>query len=280
MIHFLHTFSPTAILFSFGSLAIHWYGLFLVLAMIAAMLVAIYLGQKYNIKKDDIFDLSFYLILGGLLGARIYDIFLELPYYIQHPWQTLKIWEGGLAIHGGIIAGLIILVIFAKRKKINFWTLTAIITPALALGQAIGRWGNYFNQELYGLPTNLPWGIPIDTLNRPVEFIGEKYFQPTFLYESLGSLLIFLALLIINWTLLKNKESSRKINGGLSILPLAFYVILYSILRFCLEFIRIDAAPNVWGWRWPQIISLALIFFILILIFYKTCISDKKNLLK
>jgi len=276
MINFLHTFEPNPILLSFGFIQIHWYGLILVVAMLSAMFIANRLGTKQGLKKDSIFDLSFYLILGGLAGARIYDIFLELPYYLSHPAQMLKIWEGGLAIHGAIIIGFLILVLFARKNKLNFWQIGMIIAPALALGQAIGRWGNYFNQELFGLPTSLRWGIPININNRPAEFILDKYFQPTFLYESLGCLIIFFFLLVI----IKFIEKKIKKNNKLIILPLTFYVISYSILRFFLEFIKIDTTPILGGLRWPQITSLALILIFLILIFYKTCSSKEKNLLK
>ncbi len=258
MINFLHSFLPQSELLTLGSITIYWYGLFMVLAMILGLLVAIMLGKRYGISQEKIIDLSFYLILGGLLGARIYEIFLNLPYYLTAPLEMLKIWRGGLAIHGAILGGLIALWLFWKKNRtINFWKLGAIAVPALALGQALGRWGNYFNQELFGLPTALPWGIPINIINRPNEFISAEYFHPTFLYESIGSLLIFGLLIYCHYLITKRPE--MKINYFRS--TVMVYVLLYSALRFLLEYIRIDETA-MWGAvRWPQIISL---FFILI----------------
>ena len=216
-------------------------------------MLILFLAKRFKIETDKIWDLSFYLVLFGIIGARIYEIFLEFPYYFNHPVQIIKIWEGGLAIHGAIIAGVITLIIFIKKNKLSFWPLMAIITPGLALGQAVGRFGNWFNQELFGWPTNLPWGIPIDLKNRPLEFIDQLFFHPTFLYESLGSIFIFIFIFIL---LLRQKENlNKKIAMRIS----AYYLAFYSILRFSLEFIRIDYAPVLLGLRAPQIISLFLI---------------------
>lgn len=268
MINFLHNFNPSPIIFNIGPLSLRWYGLFIVLGITAALLTSFYLAKKYyQIKKDLIFDLAFWLIIGGLIGARIYEVLLFLPYYINNPEQILAVWNGGMAIHGSIIAGIVIIYIFAKKQKINFFKLTALIVPGLALGQAIGRWGNYFNQEIFGKPTNLPWGIPIDIINRPVDFINVKFFHPTFLYESLGSLLIFFILLILTIIIFRRDLNPKKYYY---ILLTLLYMVLYSMLRFFLEFMRLDPTPEFLGMRWPQIISLAIIIFsFLILIFYR-----------
>ena len=254
MINFLHSFQPSPILWHIESVNIHWYGLCLVLGMLAALLVASILARYYKISKDTVFDLAFWLISGGLIGARLYEVLLELPYYIAHPWQIPAVWQGGLAIHGAIIAGILIIWLFSRRRKINFLKYSALLVPGLALGQAIGRWGNYFNQELFGRPTNLPWGIPININYRPATYITSGYFHPTFLYESLGCFLIFLILLFFNlWAIKRNKLSRR-----FYVWSLGLYMILYSILRFSLEFIKIDTTPYIFGMRWPQIISLII----------------------
>ena len=254
MISFLHSFNPSAVIFGIGPLHMHWYGLCLVSGMLAALAVSFWLASYYDIRRDDIFDLSFWLIIGGLAGARLYDVILELPYYIAHPWQILAIWQGGLAIHGAILAGLIIILAFARRKGIDFFKMSSLLVPGVALGQAIGRWGNYFNQELFGRPTSLPWGIPIDIMNRPTAYITESYFHPTFLYESLGCLAIFILLAFLNlWAIRKNRLSRR-----FYVWSLGLYMILYSVLRFSLEYIKIDATPYFLGMRWPQIASLLL----------------------
>jgi len=265
MISFFHTFHPQAIIFSWGIIEIHWYGLTMVAGMIAALITAYKLTKYYHLETETIFDLSFWLIIGGLIGARIYDDLLQLPYYIQHPLQSIEIWKGGLAIHGGIIAGLLIIYWFAKKKNINFWKLSAIFVPGLALAQAIGRWGNYFNQEIFGLPTKLPWGIPIDLVNRPAAYLNNLYFQPTFLYASLGCFIIFLVLIMLNIWAIKN----RRLNRNFFINSIAIYLILYSLLRFLLEFIRLDPAPIVFGLRWPQDISLLIMVLAISLIYLK-----------
>lgn len=254
---------PTSIIFKIGPLSLRWYGLFMSLAIVAALFVSFYIGKKYlKINKELIFDLAFWLILNGLLGARIYDVFLQLPYYLNHPLQIVQVWKGGLAIHGAIIAGLITIFFFARKHKIEFFKLSALIVPGLALGQAIGRFGNYFNQELFGLPTTLPWGIPISTTFRPLAYLNENYFHPTFLYESLGSLLIFLILILSYRYFAKNK----KINSYFCTWITVLYMILYSVLRFSLEFIRIDFSPEFLNLRWPQIISIIIVIVSILII--------------
>lgn len=264
MLSFWPNFYPQPILFSFGPIHIYWYGLIMVLAITAGLGVTLKLAKNYNLKAENIFDLGFWLIIGGLIGARLYDVGLNLPYYLTRPLDIIKIWQGGLAIHGAIIAGLIVIWVFAIRLKINFWKLSSLIVPGLALGQTIGRWGNYFNQELFGQPTNLPWGLPIAALNRPTTYANSQLFHPTFLYESLLCFFIFLILAAMNARAIKKNY----LNSRFFIWSTASYVILYSIVRFMLEFIKIDVTPQIIGLRWPQIISLLLIISsLLILIF-------------
>ena len=261
MFSLLHNFLPQPIFLNLGLITIRWYGLFIVLGIISALAIILLLAKRFKIKSDTIWDLSFYLVLFGIIGARVYEIFLEFPYYSSHPDQIIKIWEGGLAIHGAIIAGAITLFIFIKKNKLNFWPFLAILTPGLAIGQAIGRLGNWFNQELFGLPTNLPWGIPISPENRPLEFINQSFFNPTFLYESLGLILICSLLFTILWR--QKNNLSQKIAMRVS----AYYLALSSILRFSLEFIKVDTTPILFGLRWPQIIS--LLFLVIAIIIYK-----------
>ena len=259
MFNFLHTFNPSPILFSFGQINIYWYGFFILLATLAALAVSLYLAKLYDIKTDIIIDLAFWLIIGGLIGARLYDVFLELPYFLANPLDIFKIWQGGLAIHGGILGGAIALWLFTKKHHYNFWQLAGIIVTGLPLAQAIGRFGNYFNQELFGYPTDLAWGIPIDIVHRSWQYFDYNYFHPAFLYESIGNLIIFLILFILHYLYIKK----NKTNAFYFVL-LALYFLLYSSLRFLLEFIRIDATPVIFGLRFPQIMSLIIILFCLI----------------
>ncbi|MFA6428222.1 MAG: prolipoprotein diacylglyceryl transferase [Candidatus Buchananbacteria bacterium] len=248
MISWLHHYSPERIIFSLGPINFYWYGLILVLAILAGLAVVIKFGKKINLKLEQILDLAFYLVLGGLVGARIWEVLLVNPgYYLNQPLEIFKIWQGGLAIHGALVAGLITVVVYCKKQQLNFWLTADVLVLGVTLGQAIGRWGNYFNQELFGYPTNLPWGIFIAPANRPELFLDFKYFQPTFLYESLGSLII-LGLLI--WQFKKIQRPG---------LILAEYLMLYSALRFSLEFIRLDPEMVWWGLRLPQWISLLVI---------------------
>lgn len=274
MISLLHSFYPQPIIYSFGLISLRWYGLIMSLALLVAITCTLYINKRYfKFNKDKVFDLAFWLIIFGLVGARLYDVLLQLPFYLQYPEQIIQIWKGGLAIHGGIIGGAIYLFFFSKKNKLDFIELAALLTPGLALGQAIGRWGNYFNQELFGKPTSLPWGIPIAAENRPDAFLNQTYFHPTFLYESLGCLLIFFLLLFFLRFIKTKRSSIKKQNFWLVII----YVISYSLLRFLLEFIRIDDTPTI-GWlRWPQIISLlAIIGSILIIIIYDKNAVTKK----
>ena len=263
MINFLHNFTPQPILFSIGQIHIYWYGLFMVTGIIIALIINLKLAEYYNINKEIIYDLSFWLIIWGVIGARIYDVILELPYYANNPLNVFKIWQGGLAIHGAIIAGLLTVYFYCKKLDVNFWKITSIIVPGLALAQAIGRWGNYFNQELFGKPTSLPWGIPIEILNRPIDHMGNQFFHPTFLYESLGNFAIFIILISIHLLVIK-RRTSEKINNHYTLTLL--YLVLYSILRFSLEFIRIDYTPTFFNLRTPQIISSIIIIACIILL--------------
>ncbi|MDD4902750.1 MAG: prolipoprotein diacylglyceryl transferase [Patescibacteria group bacterium] len=260
MFNFLHTFSPTPILVAFGPLRVYWYGLFVVLGILAALTLSLKLAKKFGLSPNKIFDLSFWMIIAGIVGARVYHVLLEWNYYSQDYWSILKVWQGGLAIHGGLIGGLLVLIYFCWKEKVNFWLLAAVFAPGIALGQAIGRWGNYFNQELFGKPTNLPWGIPIDFMSRPDRYLSSDYFHPTFLYESLGDLVIFAILIFIVAKFLQKKWSNYKI-------IFLTYLILYSALRFSTEFLRTDTTAYFFGYRWPQVISLIIIAVSIIFLF-------------
>jgi phosphatidylglycerol:prolipoprotein diacylglycerol transferase len=277
MFNLLHSFEPQPIMFSLGPLQIHWYGLCLVLAISAGFFVFYKLARAGGLESDLIFDLGFWATLGGLLGARIYEIFLDSDYYFSNPAAMVKVWEGGLAIHGALLGGGLAVYIFLRKHKkslalgnFKWLALADWMVPAVALGQAVGRFGNYFNQELFGLPTDLPWGIPIAIMSRPSGYESFTYFHPTFLYESLGNLLIFGILLFI-W---KKRPQLGMLSG--------IYAIAYGCLRFSLEFIKIDATPMLWGLRWPQIASLILVILGILLLIYshihaKTDLADHEK---
>jgi phosphatidylglycerol:prolipoprotein diacylglycerol transferase len=255
--NWLHNFQPNPVFLQIGFVKIHWYGLLIAIGAILGFLTVLFLAKKYNLKKETIYDLSFYLIIFGLIGDRLYYVFYAWEYYSKNLLDIFKIWQGGLAIHGAMIAGLLVIYIYGKRKKINPWLLTDLMIVALALAMAFGRWGNYFNQELFGRPTDLPWGIPITPDKRPTDFINNNFFHPTFIYESLWNLIIFT--ILFYWhkiRLNKNNPEQIKGYGNLTLV----YFILYSLGRVLNEFLRIDYSPYFLGVRWAQLMSLIIIF--------------------
>jgi len=311
MFNFLHTFLPNSILINVGPITVYWYGLFMVLALTAGLLVSLQIAKQRSISKDMVYDLFFYLVLFGFLGARLFYILYNFNYFWQNPLDVFKIWQGGIAIHGALIFGVLVLLWFARNlalQKIKrsdktsskqqysngnriamlsdstllhqsprndiknwFWKLAAIIAPGVVLGQAIGRWGNYFNQELFGLPTALPWGIPISLANRPPEFEMFEYFHPTFLYESIGNFIIFIILLAMHWRV--NRKTEHIINNtdnDASYAKIAIsYLLLYSVLRFFIEFLRIDkTAGSIFGVRMTQSLSFLVIIACVGYLFY------------
>lgn len=256
---FLHNFNPQPIIFTLGPLTVRWYGLLIALALLACILIAVRLGEKRNLPANQIYDLTFWLAVGGIAGARLYDVFfIAWDYYGRNPLDILKIWQGGLAIHGAVLGGLITLLIALRAKKISLWPTLDIAAVVLPLGQAIGRWGNYFNQELFGRPTSLPWGIPIDNANRPLKYLDQQYFHPTFLYESLLNFSLFLVLFLL---------FKKKTRPG--VLP-CLYFIGYGIIRIITEFIRIDETTLIFGIRLPQAVSAAVIIIALMLLIFFT----------
>ena len=235
------------VLLQLGPVAIRWYGLFLAAGAIAGFFYAQWIEKRLGGKI--VKELFLPLVLFGLLGARLYHVVNELPFYLAHPAMIPAIWHGGLAIHGSIIADALYLWHYSSRKRVSFLRLADILMPSLLLGQAIGRWGNFFNQELFGRPTSLPWGIFIEPANRPETFGAFTHFHPTFLYESLWNL--FIAALIALWI----KKRPTKKSG----IVFAFSLIGSGIGRIFTELLRIDAVPIVSGIRLPLIIS-AVIF--------------------
>lgn len=236
-----------------GSLTIHWYGLTMAVGMLAGIAVVRRLARQRGINPSAVYDLAFWVIIGALIGARIYAVLLFLPYYLQYPQDILAIWRGGLAIHGAMIGGAVTLWVYSARRRelggtpnLRFLTWADLCVVGLAVGQAIGRWGNYFNQELYGRPTRLLWGIPIAPEHRLAGFEGFTYFHPTFLYESFLNLILAAILAALY-------QSKRLAGGGV----LGAYFMGYAAIRLLMETLRIDDTPMLWGIRWPMLVSFA-----------------------
>ena len=232
--------SPGEEIFQIGFLRLKWYGLLIATAVLIGVNLSMRLAKSRQIDPELVADLSIWLVLGAIPCARLYYVAFEWQTYARNPEQIIKIWEGGIAIYGAIIGGSIAAIIFAKVKQVSFWQLADIVAPSLALGQAIGRWGNFFNSEAYGSRTDLPWKLYI-----PKE---RDYFHPTFLYESLWNLLVFGILI---WLFIDNTRHHRLKTGSLFLV----YLIAYGIGRFAIEGLRTD---SLWlgGVRISQMVSL------------------------
>jgi phosphatidylglycerol:prolipoprotein diacylglycerol transferase len=202
--------------------------------MLCAILIGQYIAmkrkEKYGATEDHVYDLIMYAVLFGLIGARLFHVAYEYQYYLQNISEIPQVWQGGLAIHGGIVFGALVIYIYSKIHKLSFLKLLDLFTPSILLGQIIGRFGNYFNQEAFGTPTSLPWGIYIRPEHRPIEFINFEAFHPTFFYEGLWNAVVLLLVLRIE-KIYKPKP------GTLA----GIYLICYSIGRSIVEIIRIDA---------------------------------------
>ena len=215
-----------------GFIQIYWYSIFIFLGMLVACLLIYREAKKRNIPDDFLVDLIFNTLIFGIIGARLYYVAFNLNYYLANPIEIFEIWNGGLAIHGGIFAGLLTVLFYCKSKKVNVMHILDIIVVGIIIGQAIGRWGNFFNQEAYGAVTTLEAlrAQPIPTFVINGMYILGAYRQPTFFYESIGCLIGFIVLLILR----ANKSLKR---GTLT----ATYLIWYGFLRFFIEGMRSDS---------------------------------------
>ena len=211
-------FTPNPVAFTVFGIDIRWYAIIICTGMILASLIIYRRAPKYGIDSENILDVLLCSIPAGIVGARVWYVVCNLHYYDSF-LEMINIRSGGLAIHGGLIFGLTTAAIVCKVKKINIPDVLDLAVPCIALGQAIGRWGNYFNSEAYGSPTDLPWAITID---------GVKV-HPTFLYESLWCLMLFF---LLSWIL-----GRRKFKGQI----VCLYAALYSLERFFVEQLRTDS---------------------------------------
>ena len=240
--------SPGEEIFRLGSFRLKWYGVLIATAVLIGVNLSMRLAKSRDIDPEAIADLAIWLVLGAIPSARLYYVAFEWQTYSQHPEQIIKIWEGGIAIHGAIIGGSIAAIIFAKLKQLSFWQLADVVAPSVALGQTIGRWGNFFNSEAFGRPTDLPWKLYIPKDRRPFEYINFDYFHPTFLYESIWNLGVFG---ILMFTFLRFPKLRT---GTITMI----YAIAYSLGRFWIEGLRTDSLM-VGSLRTAQMISLGLI---------------------
>lgn len=244
--------------FDLGIIQVYWYSIFIFLAILAACIVIYLESKKRKIEEEFIVNLAFNVIIFGIIGARLYYVLFNLDYYMSNPIEILEIWNGGLAIHGGILVGALFTMYYCKKHKVETLKIFDIIVVGLIIGQAIGRWGNFFNQEAYGAITTVAklksLGIPEFVING-MYILGE-YRQPTFFYESIWNFFGFIALLIIRrYPYLKTGQLS------------GIYLIWYSIIRFITEGMRTDSLM-LGSFKIAQIISVILLVVGIILFSY------------
>jgi len=227
------------------------------LGVIAAVWLMAKRFEQKNLNPEHASGIAMWLVPAGLVGARAYHVATDWQRFEGDWVRAIKIWEGGLGILGGLIFGVGAAVFYCRQKELDLKTITDIVAPTLPLAQLIGRWGNYFNQELFGRPTDLPWGLEINLQNRPAGFQGDHTFHPTFLYESIWNVLVVFALLKI--------EKMKKIPTGFLLVA---YFALYSIGRLWVEALRIDEATqwggiriNIWIFGIVAVVSITTLFF-------------------
>ncbi|HIK57337.1 MAG TPA: prolipoprotein diacylglyceryl transferase [Synechococcales cyanobacterium M55_K2018_004] len=227
--------SPGPILFEAGPISIRWYGVLIASAVLIGVALSQYLAKRRGVDPDLLGDLAIWLVISAIPAARLYYVLFEWKHYASNPGEILAIWHGGIAIHGAILGGALAMLLFARIHKISFWQLADLVAPSLILGQAIGRWGNFFNSEAFGRPTNLPWKLFIPLAQRPPGYQQFEYFHPTFLYESLWNLGVFMLLL---WLFFRSLRPDSKIKLGTLVLV---YLVAYSVGRFWIEGLRMDS---------------------------------------
>ncbi len=227
-----------------GPLVFRWYGLILAAAILVGYLCSRKHAWRFGISPEVVDDFAFWITLVGIVGARIYYVIFNLEYFSRNWAEVYKIWHGGLSIYGAILAGILFTYFYTRRKAFGFWQMSDLIVLSLPLAQAVGRLGNFVNQEAFGTPTDLPWKMYIEPMHRPAEFRNFDYFHPAFLYEALANLIIF----VILYRLVGKFKS-----GTISLA----YLMLYSFFRFFIEAIRVDSFI-IQGFRIDQVVAFAI----------------------
>lgn len=251
--------SPIA--FQLGSLSVKWYGILMATGVLVATLMAIQEGKKRQIMPDDFIDFLLWAVPIGFIGARIYYVVFEWGYFSQHPNEIIAIWNGGIAIYGGLLAGLGVLIVFCKKRQLPIFLMLDIIAPGVMAAQVIARWGNFMNQEAHGGMTTLTFLQKLHLPQFVIQqmYINGHYYQPTYLYESVGNLIGLILIL----SLRHRKHLFKQGEVFLS------YVIWYSMVRFIVEGMRTDSLYIANTIRVSQALSLVLFFGAIILWVYR-----------
>lgn len=265
--------------FYIGKFFIHFYGVIIMFGAILAAWLSTVEAKRRGHNSDVVWDVMPWLLIAGIIGARIWHVLtppasmvamgITTQYYLTHPLDAINIRAGGLGIPGAVMGGALALWLYTRKKKLSFASWVDIIAPGLALAQAIGRWGNFINQELYGAPTDLPWAIFIEPSRRLAEYMDVAYYHPMFLYESLWNLMNMAVLLILG-----RKLKDKLFRGDIFLI----YLVIYPLGRFFLEFIRLDPS-NVGGINANQtIMAIIAIASLIMLILKRTVLKDKQGL--
>lgn len=251
--------NPRAVSNLFGTnISIHWYGIIIAVAIMVTLWLAMRHSKKFNIKEDDLIDMFLIALPVSIVFARLFFVVFTWNNYKNDLLGIFRIWEGGLAIYGAIIGALLSVYFYSRKKKIDMLALCDFACVYLPLAQAIGRWGNFANQELYGTVTTLPWGMT-------GSIIGDDPVHPTFLYESVLNIIVFVVLLKL--------RKNRKVKGSV----LAVYLMLYSLVRFMMEFLRTDEF-GTGDIRYNQVFSALVFVGAFIWLIYLTKRSQKEEL--
>ena len=239
-----------------GFIQIYWYSITMFLGVLFGIIVAYIEIKRKKIDTDKFSNMAFYAILFGFVGARLYYVLFNLDYYLSDPIEIIKVWNGGLAIHGGIIGAVLAMYIYCKKNKLNIYEMLDICAPAILIGQIIGRWGNFFNSEAHGgiVTREFLEGLHLPTFIIDGMHIDGVYYHPTFLYESLLNLICFITLIILR----KNKKIRLGVITGI-------YLMWYGIIRFFVESLRTDALM-LGSLRMAQVISILLFIVGLVLV--------------
>ncbi|HCU7013303.1 TPA: prolipoprotein diacylglyceryl transferase [Staphylococcus aureus] len=244
--------------FNLGPLSVRWYGIIIAVGILLGYFVAQRALVKAGLHKDTLVDIIFYSALFGFIAARIYFVIFQWPYYAENPGEIIKIWHGGIAIHGGLIGGFIAGVIVCKVKKLNPFQIGDIVAPSIILAQGIGRWGNFMNHEAHGGPVSRAFLEQLHLPNFIIEnmYINGQYYHPTFLYESIWD--------VAGFIILVNIRKHLKLGETFFL-----YLTWYSIGRFFIEGLRTDSLMLTSNIRVAQLVSILLILISISLIVYR-----------